>query len=98
MLTSTSPSAAGRRTARSISRASCPEYRIELRVATVPTNNGLEDVVMRILSSARPLPLDQIGLSPNNLQRLTEAMERSYGMILCVGPTGSGKTTTLHWR
>ena len=73
-----------------------PQYRIELRVATVPTNNGLEDVVMRILSSARPLPLDQIGLSPNNLQRLTDAMERSYGMILCVGPTGSGKTTTLH--
>lgn len=73
-----------------------PQYRIELRVATVPTNNGLEDVVMRILSSARPLPLDQIGLSPHNLGRLTEAMERPYGMILCVGPTGSGKTTTLH--
>jgi type II secretory ATPase GspE/PulE/Tfp pilus assembly ATPase PilB-like protein len=73
-----------------------PQYRLELRVATVPTNNGLEDVVMRILSSARPLPLDQIGLSPHNLQRLTDAMERSYGMILCVGPTGSGKTTTLH--
>ncbi len=73
-----------------------PQYRIELRVATVPTNNGLEDVVMRILSSARPLPLDQIGLSPYNLSRLTEAMERPYGMILCAGPTGSGKTTTLH--
>ena len=73
-----------------------PQYRIELRVATIPTNNGLEDVVMRILSSARPLPLDKIGLSPNNLHRLCEAMERPYGMILCVGPTGSGKTTTLH--
>ncbi len=72
------------------------QYRIELRVATIPTNNGLEDVVMRILSSARPLPLDKIGLSPSNLQRLQEAMERPYGMVLCVGPTGSGKTTTLH--
>ncbi len=72
------------------------QYRIELRVATIPTNNGLEDVVMRILSSARPLPLDKIGLSPNNLKRLQEAMERPYGMVLCVGPTGSGKTTTLH--
>jgi type II secretory ATPase GspE/PulE/Tfp pilus assembly ATPase PilB-like protein len=73
-----------------------PQYRLELRVATIPTNNGLEDVVMRILSSARPLPLDKVGLSPWNHARLTEALERPYGMILCVGPTGSGKTTTLH--
>jgi type II secretory ATPase GspE/PulE/Tfp pilus assembly ATPase PilB-like protein len=73
-----------------------PQYRLELRVATIPTNNGLEDVVMRILSSARPLPLDKIGLSDHNLGRLKEALERPYGMILCVGPTGSGKTTTLH--
>ncbi len=73
-----------------------PQYRLELRVATIPTNNGLEDVVMRILSSARPMPLDKIGLSPYNLTRLKEALERPYGMILCVGPTGSGKTTTLH--
>ena len=73
-----------------------PQYRLELRVATIPTNNGLEDVVMRLLSSARPLPLDKIGLSELNHTRLTEALERPYGMILCVGPTGSGKTTTLH--
>ncbi len=73
-----------------------PQYRIELRVATIPTNNGLEDVVMRILGSSRPMPLDKIGLSPNNLSRLQSAMERPYGMVLCVGPTGSGKTTTLH--
>ncbi|OGA81134.1 MAG: pilus assembly protein PilB [Burkholderiales bacterium RIFCSPHIGHO2_01_FULL_63_240] len=73
-----------------------PQYRLELRVATIPTNNGLEDVVMRILGSTRPMPLDKIGLSPNNLSRLQSAMERPYGMVLCVGPTGSGKTTTLH--
>jgi type II secretory ATPase GspE/PulE/Tfp pilus assembly ATPase PilB-like protein len=72
------------------------QYKIELRVATIPTNNGLEDVVMRILASAKPLPLDKIGLSPWNLSKLQEAMERPYGMVLCVGPTGSGKTTTLH--
>ena len=65
-------------------------------MASIPTNNGLEDIVMRILSSAKPLPLDKIGLSPWNLEKLKEAMERPYGMILCVGPTGSGKTTTLH--
>jgi type II secretory ATPase GspE/PulE/Tfp pilus assembly ATPase PilB-like protein len=73
-----------------------PQYRLELRVATIPTNNGLEDVVMRILSSARPLPLDKIGLSALNLERLKSALERPYGLILVVGPTGSGKTTTLH--
>ncbi|OUL99526.1 GspE/PulE family protein [Variovorax sp. JS1663] len=73
-----------------------PQHRIELRVATIPTNNGLEDVVMRILASAKPIPLDQLGLSKRNLERLTEAVDRPYGMVLCVGPTGSGKTTTLH--
>ena len=72
-----------------------PQYRLELRVATIPTNNGLEDVVMRILGSSRPMPLDKIGLSPNNLSRLQSAMERPYGMVLCVGPTGSGKTTSV---
>jgi type II secretory ATPase GspE/PulE/Tfp pilus assembly ATPase PilB-like protein len=73
-----------------------PQHRLELRVATIPTNNGLEDVVMRILASARLIPLDSIGLSDANLERLKHAMERPYGMVLCVGPTGSGKTTTLH--
>ncbi len=73
-----------------------PQYRLELRVATIPTANGMEDVVMRILSSARPLPLEKIGLSAHNLAMLTEALHRPYGLILCVGPTGSGKTTALH--
>ncbi|MEK8029365.1 ATPase, T2SS/T4P/T4SS family [Ideonella sp. DXS29W] len=72
---------------------SCP---IELRVATIPTANGLEDAVLRILASAKPLPLDKLGLSPPNLEALKTAIERPYGMVLCVGPTGSGKTTTLH--
>jgi type II secretory ATPase GspE/PulE/Tfp pilus assembly ATPase PilB-like protein len=72
------------------------QHKIELRVASIPTNNGMEDVVMRILTSAKPLPLDKIGLSPWNLEKLREAMERPYGLVLCVGPTGSGKTTTLH--
>jgi type II secretory ATPase GspE/PulE/Tfp pilus assembly ATPase PilB-like protein len=72
------------------------QHKIELRVATIPTNSGLEDVVMRILASAKPIPLDNLGLSPWNLKHLKEAMERPYGLVLCVGPTGSGKTTTLH--
>ena len=70
--------------------------RLELRVATIPTANGLEDAVLRLLASAKPIPLDSLGLSPNNLRDVKAAAQRPYGMLLCVGPTGSGKTTTLH--
>ncbi|MDO9481915.1 MAG: ATPase, T2SS/T4P/T4SS family [Hydrogenophaga sp.] len=73
-----------------------PQHRLELRVATIPTTQGLEDVVMRLLASSRPLPLEAIGLAPVNYSRLRDAIQRPYGMVLCVGPTGSGKTTTLH--
>jgi type II secretory ATPase GspE/PulE/Tfp pilus assembly ATPase PilB-like protein len=73
-----------------------PQCPIELRVAMIPTANGLEDAVLRILASSRPMPLDSLGMSPHNLTHLKKAVERPYGMVLCVGPTGSGKTTTLH--
>jgi type II secretory ATPase GspE/PulE/Tfp pilus assembly ATPase PilB-like protein len=73
-----------------------PKHRLELRIATIPTSGGLEDVVMRLLSSAKPLPMDKLGLSPDNFDNLRTAVTRPYGMVLCVGPTGSGKTTTLH--
>jgi type II secretory ATPase GspE/PulE/Tfp pilus assembly ATPase PilB-like protein len=73
-----------------------PQCPIELRVAMIPTANGLEDAVLRILASAKPLPLDSLGMSAYNLESLKHAIERPYGMVLCVGPTGSGKTTTLH--
>ena len=72
------------------------QHKLELRVATIPTNNGLEDVVMRLLASSKPMPLDRIGLTPANFAALGAAVARPYGMVLCVGPTGSGKTTTLH--
>ena len=69
---------------------------IELRVATIPTQGAQEDVVMRILSASEPLPLSQMGFSDWNLAALKEMAVKPYGLILCVGPTGSGKTTTLH--
>ena len=69
---------------------------IELRVATVPTANNNEDVVMRILASSKPLPLEKLSLSARNLEQLTTIVAKPYGIFLCVGPTGSGKTTTLH--
>ena len=72
------------------------ERTIELRVATLPTVNKNEDAVLRILASSKPLPLDKMGLSERNLRELRAAIRQPYGLILCVGPTGSGKTTTLH--
>ncbi|TSE29715.1 Type II secretion system protein E [Tepidimonas thermarum] len=73
-----------------------PQHRLELRVATIPTHGGAEDVVLRLLSSARPLAVAELGLSPENHDQLLAAVNRPHGMVLCVGPTGSGKTTTLH--
>jgi type II secretory ATPase GspE/PulE/Tfp pilus assembly ATPase PilB-like protein/putative methionine-R-sulfoxide reductase with GAF domain len=69
---------------------------IELRVATVPTQGGVEDVVMRILAKGETLPLEDMSLSKPSYKSLVDIIKKPYGMILCVGPTGSGKTTTLH--
>ncbi len=70
--------------------------KVELRVATIPTNNGLEDIVMRVLAAVKPVAMANLGLNPIVLQTLTKLMERPYGLVLVCGPTGSGKTTTLH--
>jgi type II secretory ATPase GspE/PulE/Tfp pilus assembly ATPase PilB-like protein len=72
------------------------KHRLELRIATIPTANGLEDVVMRLLASSKPIAMDKLGLTSDNFNQLRDAVSRPYGMVLCVGPTGSGKTTTLH--
>ncbi len=69
---------------------------IELRVATVPTQGGNEDVVMRILTASEPIPVDKLGMLERNMREIKLAAQKPYGLILCVGPTGSGKTTTLH--
>ena len=69
---------------------------IELRVVTVPTAGYNEDVVMRILAASEPLPLEKMAFTDRNLRELRTIAEKPYGIILCVGPTGSGKTTTLH--
>ncbi|OGA13638.1 MAG: secretion system protein E [Betaproteobacteria bacterium RIFCSPLOWO2_12_FULL_63_13] len=69
---------------------------IELRVATIPVQGGVEDVVMRILAAGEPIPLDKMGFSPSNLPKLQDAISKPYGLFFVCGPTGSGKTTTLH--
>ena len=69
---------------------------IELRVATIPSQGGVEDVVMRILAAGEPIPLEKLGLSERNVKNLKECVSKPYGLFFCCGPTGSGKTTTLH--
>jgi type II secretory ATPase GspE/PulE/Tfp pilus assembly ATPase PilB-like protein len=69
---------------------------IELRVATIPTQGGVEDVVMRILASGEPIPLDKMGFSERNLELVKKTINKPYGLFFVCGPTGSGKTTTLH--
>ena len=69
---------------------------IELRVATIPTQGGVEDIVMRILAAGEPLPLDKMGFSKRNLALCKQEVDKPYGLFFVCGPTGSGKTTTLH--
>ena len=68
----------------------------ELRVATLPTQGGYEDVVMRILASAGAMQMDEMGMTERNTKVMKRIVAKPYGLILAVGPTGSGKTTSLH--
>lgn len=68
----------------------------DLRVATTPMNFG-EKVVMRIIDKQKTtLPLEKLGFSPQNIKLYREKIKTPYGMILHVGPTGSGKSMTLY--
>lgn len=69
---------------------------VDVRVSVMPTFHG-EKAEMRILKgSMRPLSLSELGISRQNLEKLTEAIRKPHGLILSTGPTGSGKTTTLY--
>lgn len=69
--------------------------KLELRVATVPTVMG-ESAVLRLLAAGSAMPLDRLNLSSRNYDRIVELSSEPHGLFLVVGPTGSGKTTTLH--
>lgn len=70
--------------------------RLDLRVSTIPTTNSLEMVTIRILSSGKPLPMSKLGMHPEMLAAFKTEIYKPYGLVLVCGPTGSGKTTTLH--
>lgn len=69
---------------------------VALRVSILPAFYG-ENMVLRLLAeSARPLALEELGLTGHNLELLKKNIKKPHGMILVTGPTGSGKTTTLY--
>ena len=70
--------------------------KIGFRVAICPTVGGNEDAVIRILTDGKPIPLTKMGLSKRDLKLTKEITRQPHGLILAVGPTGSGKSTTLH--
>lgn len=72
------------------------ERKIDFRVSTFPTYFG-EKVVIRILDQEKGIKkLSELGLSKGNLQKIMDAIDKPYGIILICGPTGSGKSTTLY--
>jgi type II secretory ATPase GspE/PulE/Tfp pilus assembly ATPase PilB-like protein len=72
------------------------QRKLEYRVEIMPTAGGQEDAVLRLLSASKPLPLSEMGFLPGIVDRFRQILDKPYGLILCVGPTGAGKTTTLH--
>ena len=68
----------------------------DIRVSTLPTAHG-ENIVLRILQKSTALySLDTLGLSPLDIKKVTHYFTKPYGTVLIVGPTGSGKTTTMY--
>lgn len=72
-----------------------PEGVVNIRVSIAPTLNG-EKIVLRLLSSYRGFTVEELGLSESDRAILESSAQKPFGMILTVGPTGSGKTTTLY--
>jgi len=69
---------------------------IDIRVSIIPIAEG-EKVVSRLLSTrSRQFSLADLGMSQDDLEKLTRSIKKSYGMILSTGPTGSGKTTSIY--
>lgn len=77
-------------------RIKLDEENLDIRVSILPIADG-EKTVLRLLSSrSRQYTLTDLGMNESDLAKLTRAFTRSYGAIVCTGPTGSGKTTTIY--
>ncbi len=72
------------------------DQKVDVRMSTMPTQHG-ESVVLRLLNRrASRQSLDSLGMPPKMLERFREIIQKTAGMVLVTGPTGSGKTTTLY--
>ena len=69
--------------------------RVDFRVSTLPSTHG-EKVVLRILDRKENVTLEQLGLEPDELDKIRGLLNKAHGIVLVTGPTGSGKTTTLY--
>ncbi|NOQ31175.1 MAG: type II/IV secretion system protein [Helicobacteraceae bacterium] len=77
-------------------KISVAKKQVDIRVSILPTFFG-EKVVMRLLMKADSIPtLEGLGFTPDVTEQLSSLLNYSYGMVLITGPTGSGKSTTLH--
>jgi type II secretory ATPase GspE/PulE/Tfp pilus assembly ATPase PilB-like protein len=77
-------------------RVAAGGHQVDIRVSTMPTRFG-EKVVMRLLDKNRiALDIDQLGFTQEQVASIQAALKHKNGIILCTGPTGSGKTTTLY--
>lgn len=77
-------------------RIKLEEETLDIRVSIIPIADG-EKVVLRLLSSqSRQFSLIDLGMRPEDLEKVTKAFNKSYGMVLSTGPTGSGKSTTIY--
>ena len=72
------------------------DRQVDIRVASTAVVGG-EKIVMRLLDKSRPLfRLEQLGMPPDTASRYSAMIQAPYGMVICAGPTGGGKTTTLY--
>jgi type IV pilus assembly protein PilB len=77
-------------------RLALEEEQLDIRVSILPVAEG-EKAVLRLLSShSREYTLSDLGMSEKDLKKVTNSYNKSYGMILSTGPTGSGKTTSIY--
>jgi len=77
-------------------RMKVDDENLDIRVSIIPVADG-EKVVLRLLSSKfRPFSFEELGMDKLDSKNVTDAINKSYGMVLSTGPTGSGKTTTIY--
>jgi len=69
---------------------------LDLSIATIPTSEGNEDVVLHLLGKSRCMPVNALGFASGELDRLLDTVSQKQGLFILTGPVGSGKASTMH--